>query len=86
MPNLSGQMKRKLTTAQETGASNWLSALPIRAKGFSLNKQEFTDALALRYGWIVKDSQKFVHVGKILMNVMQCLVKKEVLYPSDTMR
>ena len=47
-------MKRKLTLAQETGASNWLSALPIRAKGFSLNKQEFTDALALRYGWIVK--------------------------------
>ena len=47
-------MKRKLTMAQETGASNWLSALPIRAKGFSLNKQEFTDALALRYGWIVK--------------------------------
>ena len=47
-------MKRKLSLAQETGASNWLSALPIRAKGFSLNKQEFTDALALRYGWIVK--------------------------------
>ena len=47
-------MKRKLTLAQETVASNWLSALPIRAKGFSLNKQEFTDALALRYGWIVK--------------------------------
>ena len=47
-------MKRKLTMAQETGASNWLSALPIRAKGFSLNKQEFTDALASRYGQIVK--------------------------------
>ena len=40
--------------AQEKGASDWLSALPIRAKGFSLNKQEFTDALALKYGWIVK--------------------------------
>ena len=47
-------MIRKLTRAQETGTSNWLSALPTRAKGFSLNKQEFTDALALRYGWIVK--------------------------------
>ena len=54
MPNLSDQMKRKLTLAQETGVSNWLSALPIRAKGFSLNKQEFTDALALRYSWIIK--------------------------------
>ena len=40
--------------AQEVGASNWLTTLPIRAKGFSLNKQEFTDALALRYGWPVE--------------------------------
>ena len=38
----------------ETGASNWLSPLPIKAKGFSLNKQEFTDALALRYGWKIE--------------------------------
>ena len=54
LPDLSAKMKRKLTLAQETGTSNWLSALPIRAKGFSLNKQEFTNALALRYGWIIK--------------------------------
>ena len=47
-------MKRKLAIAQEVGASNWLTSLPIRAKGFSLNKQEFTDALALRYGWPVE--------------------------------
>ena len=37
--------------AREVGASNWLTALPIKTKGFSLNKQEFTDAIALRYGW-----------------------------------
>ncbi|KAG0715944.1 hypothetical protein GWK47_010782 [Chionoecetes opilio] len=40
---------RKIHTAQETGASNWLTCLPIRAKGFSLNKQEFVDAVALRH-------------------------------------
>ncbi|KAG0723258.1 hypothetical protein GWK47_042997 [Chionoecetes opilio] len=45
---------RKIHTAQETGASNWLTCLPIRAKGFSLNKQEFVDAVALRYGWPVE--------------------------------
>ena len=44
-------VKRRLEMAQEVGASNWLTALPIRAKGFSLNRQEFGDALALRYGW-----------------------------------
>ena len=40
--------------AQETGASNWLSSLPTKAKGFSLNKQEFRDAVALRYGWTIE--------------------------------
>lgn len=47
-------MTRKIHTAQEPGASNWLTSLPIRAKGFSLNKQEFLDAVALRYGWPVE--------------------------------
>ncbi|KAG0714514.1 hypothetical protein GWK47_013998 [Chionoecetes opilio] len=46
---------RKIHIAQETGASN---CLPIRAKGFSLNKQEFVDAVALRYGWPVEGLPK----------------------------
>ena len=50
IPLLSTKMKKKVEMAQETGASNWLSSLPIKAKGFSLNKQEFRDAVALRYG------------------------------------
>ena len=33
----------------EKGASNWLSALPLKEAGFSLNKLEFRDAIALRY-------------------------------------
>ena len=49
--HLTAEMRRKIHTAQETGASNWLTSLPLRAKGFSLNKQEFVDAVALRYGW-----------------------------------
>ena len=47
-------MVRRMDMAQEVGASNWLTALPIRAKGFSLNKQEFVDAIALRYGWPIE--------------------------------
>ncbi|KAG0712452.1 hypothetical protein GWK47_018432 [Chionoecetes opilio] len=49
---------RKIHTAQETGAYNWLTCLPIRAKGFSLNKQEFVDAVALSYGWPVEGIPK----------------------------
>ncbi|KAG0728313.1 hypothetical protein GWK47_032746 [Chionoecetes opilio] len=35
-------------------ADTRLTCLPIRAKGFSLNKQEYVDAVALRYGWPVE--------------------------------
>ena len=50
------ETKRRLVEmAQEVGASNWLTALPLRAKGFTLNKKDFTDAIALRYGWPLDD-------------------------------
>ena len=54
LPKLIDLTRKKVEMAQETGASNWLSSLPIKAKGFSLNKQEFYDALALRYGWPIE--------------------------------
>ena len=47
--------QRLLMCAQEKGASSWLAALPLKKLGYSLNKQEFRDALCLRYGWKVKD-------------------------------
>jgi len=33
----------------EKGASPWLSALPIKAIGYALNKQEFTDAISVLF-------------------------------------
>ena len=41
--------KKKIEMCLEKGASNWLSALPLKEAGFSLNKLEFRDAIALRY-------------------------------------
>ena len=35
----------------ETGASIWLTTLPIEEKGFYLTKREFWDSVHLRYGW-----------------------------------
>jgi hypothetical protein len=35
----------------EEGASSWLTALPISRHGFMLSKQEFCDALYIRYGF-----------------------------------
>ena len=41
--------KRAFEQNREKGASSWLSVLPLRDHGFTLNKEEFRDALALRY-------------------------------------
>ena len=40
--------------ANEEGASSWLTALPISRQGFALSKQEFCDALYIRYGFQLK--------------------------------
>ena len=49
---LSPVLQHAVDLAQEKGASNWLTALPIEEHGFSLHKSAFRDALALRYGWL----------------------------------
>ena len=41
--------KKRIEMCLEKGASNWLSAFPLKEAGFSLNKLKFRDASALRY-------------------------------------
>jgi len=48
---LSPQLQRAVDLNSEPGASSWLLALPLQDQGFHLTKQEFWDALHLRYGW-----------------------------------
>ena len=50
--------------ASEKGASTWLTALPLQDQGFNLNKGEFQDALALRYGWQIKNLPHHCICGK----------------------
>ena len=40
--------------ARMKGASAWLTALPLKEEGFSLNKRELFDGIALRYRWPLK--------------------------------
>ena len=46
---------RLFEVANERGASTWLTALPLKEFGFDLHKEEFRDALCLRYGWRPSD-------------------------------
>ena len=44
-------LQRPVQLATEKGASSWLTALPVKAHGFSLHKSAFRDAVCLRYNW-----------------------------------
>jgi hypothetical protein len=46
---------RLLKCAQEKGASSWLSTPPLIRLGYAINKQEFRDAVCLRYGWRIPE-------------------------------
>ena len=50
---LSNPVCRQLELISEKGASCWLTSLPLKEYGFLLNKQEFQDALALRYNLVL---------------------------------
>ena len=45
---------RAIDLAQMKGASSWLSAVPLASENFALTKQEFIDAICLRYRWDLK--------------------------------
>ena len=49
--HLASPLQRAMALNSETGSSAWLTVLPLQDQGFHLNKQEFWDALHLRYGW-----------------------------------
>ena len=44
-------LQRCIKLATEKGSTSWLSCLPLKSLGYTLNKQEFRDALCLRYNW-----------------------------------
>ena len=52
---LSSSEQRQLDLASEKGASAWLNCLPLSEYGFVMNKQEFNDAVLLRYNFRLKN-------------------------------
>ena len=71
-----------VNAAKEKGASCWLTAMPLKRLGFILNKQEFRDAIALRYNWSILDIPKYCGCGNkndIYIWFIYSLVKKEVM-------
>lgn len=55
--------KRSIEEAMEKGASAWLTVLPLQLTGYLLNKQEFRDSIALRYGWKIQNIPAYCGCG-----------------------
>ena len=49
--SMSDKQRRVNEILQEHGSSNWLNVLPIEELNYSLSKNEFWDAVRLRYEW-----------------------------------
>ena len=45
-------------------ASSWLTTLPLDWLGYTLNRQEFRDGIAMRYNWKIKDMPAYCGCGK----------------------
>lgn len=58
MAELSEQGKPMVNLASEKGESSWLTSLPLKEFRYILKKQQFADALALRYNLNMKDCGK----------------------------
>ena len=56
--------KRSLELAREKGAGLWLTALPIKSLGYTLNKQEFKDSVCMRYGWRIANTPSHCQCGQ----------------------
>ena len=57
------KLKRSLELAGEKGAGAWLTALPLQSMGYVLSKQEFRDAICLRYGWRIPNTPSYCGCG-----------------------
>ena len=58
LENLNVRQKRLNEMVHEKGVSNWLNAYPLKGYGFDLNKQQFWDAISIRYGWSLRNLPK----------------------------
>jgi hypothetical protein len=67
---LSDLEKLQLDLAAEKGASSWLTALPLKSFGFLLNKQEFSDAICIRYNLNLKNTATSCACGETNSNTI----------------
>ena len=71
-------IKPFLIQARDKGASSWLNALPIQVQNLDLNKEEFKDALRLRYNLPLQNLPSTCTCGERfnVIHALSCFVSK----------
>ena len=72
---LDERMRRVIELASEKGASTWLTSIPLKSYGFRLNKQQFQDALCMRYDLRLADVPRTCACGNEY-SINHCLTCK----------
>ena len=57
-------VSKNLELISQKGASAWLTCLPLEEHNFTLNKQEFRDAMYLRYQKAIADIPRYCSCGE----------------------
>ena len=68
--SLNDKTKRIIQLSSEKGASTWLTSLPLKRYGFRLNKQQFWDAICLRYNLKLKEVPKYCQFGEVSIQLI----------------
>ena len=85
---LDPHIKRAVHQNREKGASSWLTVLPLKDQGFTLNKEEFRDALSLRYDRKIKNLPSKCSCGELfnVNHAMNCKKGGFVSIRHDSLR
>ena len=88
MSELNAKQIRILECINEKGSSSWLTALPIKEKGFHLTKAEFWDAICIRYGLDFKRMPSECGCGKAftLEHALSCMRGGYISWRHDSVR
>ena len=81
-------LRRYIELAGEKGAGAWLNALPLQSTGYTLNKQQFRDAINLRYGWKIPGTPLYCGCGakNDLDHILNCKVGGYVTMRHNNLR
>ena len=71
---MNSELLRTNDLNQESGASAWLTTLPLKQEGYAFTKQLFWDLIRIRYEWQLSITREFCECGIkfLLQHALSC--------------